>query len=187
MSTVTFITGNQHKADLLAKFLNHPVAHHKLDLDEIQSLDLKKIVEHKARQAYSIIQSPVLVEDISLSFSAFGRLPGPFIKWFEEEIGLEGICRLLDDHDRSAIATVTFAYFDGRLMKFFEGHAKGSITNSVRPGDNSFGWNSIFVPEGSTKAYVEMTDDEIRTKGLRNVTVYPEIKSFLESIDNSKA
>ena len=49
MTNITFITGNQNKADYLAKYLGHSVDHVKLDLDEIQSLDLKEIVEHKVR------------------------------------------------------------------------------------------------------------------------------------------
>jgi inosine triphosphate pyrophosphatase len=181
---VVFVTGNQHKADILAKFLGFPLEHQKVDIDEIQSLDLRKIVEYKVKHAYSIIQKPVLVEDIALSFEVFGKLPGPFIKWFEEEVGLEAICQMLDSYDnRSATASVTFAYFDGQQLEFFEGRVKGSITKDVRPGDNSFGWNSIFVPEGHDKAYVEMNDDEQAKYGLRPSTVFPEIKRFLMSID----
>lgn len=81
-SNITFITGNQFKADYLAKYLGFSVDHHKLDLDEIQSLDLHKIVEHKVKQAYDILESPVLVEDVSLEFKALGGLPGavyPFL------------------------------------------------------------------------------------------------------------
>jgi len=61
----------------------------KIDLDELQSLDLRVIVEHKVRQAYEKVGGPVLVEDVSLEFLALGRIPGPFIKFFEQEIGLE--------------------------------------------------------------------------------------------------
>jgi inosine/xanthosine triphosphate pyrophosphatase family protein len=38
MNEITFITGNQGKADFLAKHLGVEVGHQKLDLDEIQSL-----------------------------------------------------------------------------------------------------------------------------------------------------
>jgi inosine triphosphate pyrophosphatase len=184
---VTFVTGNQHKAELLAKFLGYPMEHQKVDLDEIQSLDLREIVEHKVRQAYAVVKGPVLVEDISLSFRGMGKLPGPFIKWFEQELGLEKICRMLDSYtDRSAIAAVTFAYYDGTHLKLFEGRAEGTITESVRPGDNSFGWNSIFVPAGSTKAYVEMTDEEQEKFGLRTTTVYPQIREFLRELGRIK-
>src|SRR6476469_6425452 len=97
--SLVFITGNQNKADFLAKWLGMPVKHHKLDLDELQSLDLHQIVEHKARQAYTIIKQPVLVEDASLTFTAMGRLPGTFIKWFIEEIGYDGLLKLANNLD----------------------------------------------------------------------------------------
>jgi len=44
--------------------------HEKIDLEEIQSLDLREIVEHKVRQAYDVVKKPVLVEDTSLRFTA---------------------------------------------------------------------------------------------------------------------
>ena len=81
MIDVTFITGNQNKADYFSKYLGFPVNHHKVDLDEIQSLDLREVVKHKLLQAYDEIKSPVIVEDVSLEFEALGRLPGTFIKF----------------------------------------------------------------------------------------------------------
>jgi predicted subunit of tRNA(5-methylaminomethyl-2-thiouridylate) methyltransferase len=75
MQSITFITGNQKKADYLAKYLGFPIEHIKLDLDEIQSLSLAEIVEHKAKQAYTKVGKPVIVEDVSLEFSVLGRLP----------------------------------------------------------------------------------------------------------------
>jgi len=82
MKKVVFITWNQNKADYLAKYLGFPIEHFKVDLDEIQSLDLREIVEHKVRQAYQKVWVPVIVEDVSLEFEALGRLPGTFIRFF---------------------------------------------------------------------------------------------------------
>ena len=75
MQSITFITGNQKKADYLAKYLGFAIEHEKIDLDELQSLDLREIVEHKVKQAYEKIGKPVLVEDASLEFLALGRHP----------------------------------------------------------------------------------------------------------------
>ena len=47
-----FITGNQSKADYLSRQLGIQLSYKKVDLDEIQSTDLHKIVEHKLKQAY---------------------------------------------------------------------------------------------------------------------------------------
>ncbi len=86
MHSITFITGNQKKADYMRKFLMMPIEHIKLDLDEIQSLDLREIVEHKVRQAYDKIQKPVLVDDVSFEFCSLGRIPGTFVKHFVAEL-----------------------------------------------------------------------------------------------------
>jgi inosine triphosphate pyrophosphatase len=68
MNSITFITGNPKKAEYLEQYLGFSVEHKKIELDEIQSLDLHVIVEHKIRQAFERVQSPVLVEDVSLVF-----------------------------------------------------------------------------------------------------------------------
>lgn len=183
---VTFITGNEHKARVLEKYLGYPVNHQKVELDEIQSLDLDQIIDHKVRQAFSILESPVLVEDVGLVIDEMGKLPGPFIKWFVDDMGLEKICRLVDGFsDRKARAQIAFGYFDGDLIKIFSGEVKGQISNEPR-GDDSFGWNPIFIPDGADKTYAEMDGDETLRFSLRTTTVFPEIKDFLNSLDNRK-
>src|SRR5436853_5299848 len=104
--TLTFITGNKNKVKWTQKYSPFPVEYKKLDLIEIQSLDGKKVVEHKIKEAYKIIKKPVLVEDTSLVFHSFKSLPGPFIKWFLQELGTNGLCDLITQKDRSATATV---------------------------------------------------------------------------------
>lgn len=162
MKQPVFITGNQDKADYLARHLGIAVDHQKVALDELQSLDLHEIVEHKARQAYDIVKQPVLVEDVSLEFSALRRLPGPFIKFFVEDSGLEACCRMLDGFaDRSATARCTFGYFDGETIQLLDGELTGQIAQSPR-GENGFGWDKIFIPQGYdiTRAEMNNQDDE---------------------------
>jgi non-canonical purine NTP pyrophosphatase (RdgB/HAM1 family) len=186
MAKVTFVTGNQNKADFLAKFLGHPVHHIKLDLDEIQSLDSVEIVRHKSKQAYDTVGSPVLVEDVSVVINALGRLPGPFIKWFEQELGLDGIIRLLKNtQDRTATVAVTYAYFDGASLKLFRDKVLGSIAEKPEYGGYDFGWNPIFIPHGSTKTFAQMNEEEIERYSLRTRKVYPELKKFLISLDKN--
>lgn len=180
MKEVVFITGNQGKADFLAKWLGHPVEHIKLDLDEIQSLDVHVISEHKARQAYAKLKRPVLVEDAYLRISALGDLPGSFIKFFIEELGLEKMCRMLDSFDdKSARAGVCFAYFDGTgEVRFFEGEKLGTITNHPR-GEGGFGFDPIFVPDGQPLTFAEMGDEELSKHAIRSTLIFPALKAFL--------
>lgn len=167
MDDLVFITGNQHKADYLAKWLDMPIRHHKLDLDELQSLDLRTVVEHKVRQAYDKLKQPVLVEDVALTFTDMGRLPGTLIKWFLEELGTEGLCNMANGlKDRRAVASICYALYDGEQLHFFENHISGVIAPAPR-GDLGFGWNPVFQPDGSDKTYGEMTDDELRPFSVR--------------------
>lgn len=138
------------------------VPHKKIDVDELQSLDLREIVEHKARTAYAIAKQPVLVEDTRLVFHALGRLPGTYVKWFLQELDVDGLCKLLDSFDdRSATAGAAIAYFDGKDVHIFESSLKGRIAN--RPvGDSAFGWNPIFIPGGADKTLGQMSDTEFR-------------------------
>ena len=185
MTNVTFITGNPAKAEFLAKYLDHPIKHHSLDLEEIQSLSLQEVAEHKAKQAYQSVKSSVLIEDAGLTIHAMGSLPGPFIKWFHQELGLDGICRLVDGlKSRAATMTVCFAYLDGQDIKFFNGALDGQIADLPK-GSNGFGFDPIFIPTGRDKTLAQMTDAEMSKYSLRTTTVYPQIKKFLASLDKA--
>jgi non-canonical purine NTP pyrophosphatase (RdgB/HAM1 family) len=177
MADVTFITGNQNKADYLAKFLGLPVRHQKVDLDELQSLDLREIVDHKVRQAYEVVQSPVLVEDVALEFSAFGRFPGTFIKFLVDEIPFETICRMLDGLSRDAVARCVFGYYDGNEVQFFEGSLKGRISENPA-GENGFGWDKIFIPEGYDITRAEMNESD-NEKTYTTIKPFEELRRFL--------
>ncbi|MDO8518200.1 MAG: non-canonical purine NTP pyrophosphatase [bacterium] len=179
MEDVVFITGNQNKADYLTKYLGHPVEHIKLELDEIQSLDPKKIVEHKVRQAYDKIKKPVLVEDGSLEFVALGRLPGTFIKFFVEEMSMEAMCSILEGKTRRAIARSTFGYFDGNELRFFEGKLGGEIALAPA-GENGWDWDKIFIPEGYTTARAQFNDEDYQKTSMQ-LRPFAQLKNFLES------
>ena len=59
-----------------------------------------------------------MVEDTCLCFVALKGLPGPYIKWFLEKLGHDGLNRMLDGFDdRSAWAQCTFAYTPGGCVK----------------------------------------------------------------------
>ena len=177
MQDITFITGNQKKADYLAKYLGYPVKHEKLDLEEIQSLDLKEIVTHKVKQAYQKINGPVIVEDVALEFVALGGLPGPFIRFFVEKVPFETICSLLDGKSRKATARCVFGYFDGKNVKLFEGKLDGEIATTPA-GENGFGWDKIFIPEGYISTRATLNEEDYRKTYIK-IKPFEELKRFL--------
>lgn len=177
MQTITFITGNQKKAEYLEKYLWFPIEHKKIDLEEIQSLDLRKIIKHKAIQAYNTLGSAILVEDVSLEFSALGKLPGTFIRFFVEELSMEQICRLLDRKDRSAIARCMFGYYDGKLLEFFEWELKWTISE-MPAGNGGFGFDQIFIPEWYNVTRAELSEEDDRKTYLQ-IKPFEKLREFL--------
>lgn len=179
MDKLVFITGNQNKADYLARFLGGKVAHHKLDLEELQSLDAQKVVEHKVRQAYAALKRPVLVEDVALTIPVMGRLPGTLVKWFVEELGPEGICKMLDGFDdRTAVASLRYALYDGKDMHVFLGETRGHIADKPK-GTRGFGYDPAFIVEGYTKTRGEMTQEEYDLTSARFKALH-KLKDFLD-------
>lgn len=175
---VTFITGNANKAKYFSQIIGEPIRHQAVEVHEIQSLDLREVVAQKAKDAYAVIQSPVLVEDTSLVMNSLGRMPGTFIKWFLDELGLEKVCRLADiSDDRSAHASAAFAYYDGKRLEFFVGGMDGTIPEHPR-GDEGFGWNPIFIPETGDKTMGEMTEQEFE-RVYTQIKAFDKVKAFL--------
>lgn len=179
-----FVTGNMYKVKMLEGFLGPVFEHHALDLPEIQSLDKEKVLEIKARDAYEIIKKPVLVDDISVNIHAMGGLPGTFIKFFIEALGLEGICKMVNAfEDRTATATTIFGFYDGKQFRAFKGEVEGAISAQplgTQPGLASMGWNSIFIPKGQTKTLAEMGEGVFEAFTPRAIAV-EKLKKFLET------
>ena len=174
----TFITGNENKVKYLRAWLGLELPHKKLDLDEIQSLDLEEVVTRKARQAYDQIASPVLVEDVGVTFAALGRLPGPFIKWFEDP-GIPTLCRMLDGfNDRRAEGRTIYALYDGDNMHLFEGVMRGSIAKEPR-GAGGFGFDPIFINEGQTLTRAEMDEAAYAATSYR-VPALAKLRDYLQ-------
>lgn len=167
---VVFVTGNRAKAEQLGLHLAHKVDHRDFDLPEIQSLSLEEVAVDKARRASALLQAEgtdaiVLVEDTSLVFHGFGELPGPFIKWFLNDIGNEGLCDLVST-DRRATAEVMFVLCYKDCVRTY--HAKMEGTVALQPvGDKGFGWDPIFVPDGHTLTWGQMDADTQKATSMR--------------------
>jgi len=167
MEKITFVTGSADKARELENYLGIVVNQQKLDLPEIQSLDLKTVAVAKAQKAYDLLGAPVLVEDTALTFSALGKLPGPFIKYFLESLQNEGLVKLLNNFEnREAIAVTCFALADKNGVQTFVGETLGTIVDKPK-GEEGFGWDAIFIPDGYTQTWAEMTLEEKQKTSMR--------------------
>ena len=158
LSNFKFVTGNPNKVREASEILDIALESVQVDgLFEIQTPDIDSVVRHKAEQAYAILQSPVMVEDSGLVFDVWNGLPGALVKWFEETVGCEGMLKMVAGFtDREATAICCFAVYDGKDMKIARGEVNGTLAENIR-GENGFGWDVIFIPEGHEHTYGEMS------------------------------
>jgi non-canonical purine NTP pyrophosphatase (RdgB/HAM1 family) len=171
-----FVTGNHQKLKEFEEILEVKLDYLDLDLEEIQSIEVKEVAEHKARQAYEILKEPVIVEDTGLYFEELKGLPGALVKFFVKKLTLDQICFLVKEN-RSAKAVTCIAYFDGKELKTFIGETEGKIALKPR-GNNGFGWDAIFIPEGYDRTFAELTDEEKISKFMRKEAI-KKLKGFL--------
>lgn len=154
------VTGNENKWLEAERILGISLGRVALELEEIQAPTSRAVALEKARAAFRILGRPVVVEDAGLELAAFGGFPGPFVKYWEELGGLGSICRALDGAPtRAATAVCVLGVCGPDGAEVVEGRLDGTIARSPR-GENGFGWDAIFVPEGETRTFAEMTREE---------------------------
>lgn len=159
---MTFVTGNAKKLEEVRAILGAsiPFQSLKLDLPELQG-EPEEISKEKARIAAKEVNGPVLVEDTCLCFNALKGLPGPYIKWFLQKIGHQGLNNLIMAYeDKSAYAMCIFSLALGPNVEpiTFVGKTLGKIVPARGPND--FGWDPIFQPDGYEQTYAEMPKEE---------------------------
>lgn len=189
MTTITFVTGNANKLKEVVAILSdsetgsstvgkYTVTNQSVDLEEVQGT-IDEVTIHKARAAAEKINGPVLVEDTCLAFNAYNDLPGPYIKWFVQAVGLEGLNNMLykfDDKGAKAICTFGFCEGPGHEVKLFQGITHGQIVPARGP--TNFGWDAVFQPNGYTETYAEM-DKLVKNSILHRFKALQALKKFL--------
>jgi non-canonical purine NTP pyrophosphatase (RdgB/HAM1 family) len=179
VSKPTFITGNPNKAAKFSEYIGIDIPHRAVDLDEIQTTDQHELVEHKARQAFNLLQQPVLVEDVFFTYDALGDLPGPFVKFFVTG-GLEKMCRMLDGFEnRRARATCVYGYFDGARLEFFSSYLDGTVPMNPR-GSDGYGFDPVFEPDGFEGKTAAQLSPEDYGRFSRQVKPYDDVGRFLK-------
>ena len=125
----------------------------------------------KAQAAANATRLPAFADDSGLAVDALGGAPGIHsARWAGEskDFGraMQMIESMLADHgaDRPALRRAQFvsalcvAWPDGHLEEF-EGTVEGTLVWPPR-GDAGFGYDPMFLPEGHTRTFGEMTGDE---------------------------
>ncbi len=155
MQELIYVTSNDHKAREIAETLGIKIRRENIALDEIQEMDLEKVIRHKAMEAYAALKRPVIVEDVGFYIDAWNGFPGPLIKWFHATVGYDRLTKMLPKRDRGAEFVVAYGFSDGKTFRAFLGRVKGTIAASPR-GEGGWGFDTIFIPPGYRKTFAEL-------------------------------
>ncbi len=130
------------------------------ELPEIQSLDYLEIVHAKADEAWRQVGRPLIVEEAGLDLAALNGFPGPLVKWMLKAVGAEGLSRTAAAlGDLRATSRCFLLYKDGDEELIAEGRTEGTLIPHGR-GTHGFGWDPVFLPDGSAHTFAELAAHE---------------------------
>ena len=167
---LVFATNNKHKLDEIRAILGDKIE--LLSLNDINCHDdipetsdtLQGNALIKARYIYDKFGVNCFADDTGLEVDSLGGEPGVYSARYagEECDPKANMNKLLDNltekTDRNAqFRTVIALIIDGE-EKLFEGNVKGIISNE-KMGDAGFGYDPIFIPEGFSESFAQMSSE----------------------------
>lgn len=165
-----FVTGNEDKVKDVEAVLGFPIKSVRLDLPEIQSLDIEEIVKAKVQSAFELVKKPVFVDDSGFYITAWNGFPGPFIKYVLSSGGNDLLLRMMaSEKNRDVMVNSIIGFHDGKQVHTFLGEAKGILVQEAR--GESWGWEPIFQPENSKLTYAEMSREEKNRISMRRIAL----------------
>lgn len=166
-----FATNNQNKVNELNSILNGLIevkslkeAGIEIEIPEPHNT-LEENAKEKSTTIFNITNKNCFSEDTGLEIDALNGEPGvKSARYAEDESAYKNnIEKVLNKMDGFQIRSAQFKTIISLILEEkeyqFEGICKGQITTS-EIGTNGFGYDSIFIPEGSDKTFAEMPLDE---------------------------
>ncbi len=169
MRTLTYVSSNASKFDEMRAELNGVQLHFaQMRIPETLEIDPVLVLTEKGVAAFGKCHGRFIMDHSALYLGQYAfKLPGCIIDPMMQVMGLEGLCRSVGV-DRSCRSRSVLLYCDGHKFEFFDATTEGTIAESPR-GTTGFGWDPIFVPEGSSLTYAEMGPSEKRSRSSRTV------------------
>lgn len=173
---IVIVSGNKGKIEEFGKIIGEQLVNIDIDLPEIQSTTVMEVGIEKLKEARKHIEGPCIIDDTGLHIDKLNGFPGALIKFFHKDLKNDGIIKLCKGSNARAVSVI--GYFDGEKEYFFEGITEGIISDE--PKGEGFGWDPIFVPNGSNMTYAEMLPSVKNNVCQRNKAI-EKLKIHLES------
>jgi XTP/dITP diphosphohydrolase len=102
----------------------------------------------------------VVVEDSGLSIKAWNGFPGALVKWLEKSAGLEAMAGMLDRFPRPFRRPPPARWRTSTESASFRHAARCRARSRTPPAARGFGWDALFIPDGSDRTFAEMSGEE---------------------------
>jgi len=193
MITLCFATNNKHKLDEVQQVVGEKI--HIISLEEINCLEelpetrdtLAGNSLQKAEHVFKHYHVPCFADDTGLEVTALNGAPGVYSARYagsqkNSEDNITLLLKNLEDFtDRTAQfkTIITLLGLEAKPITF-EGIIRGTIINERR-GSAGFGYDPVFVPEGHTKTFAEMSSAEKNHLSHRAIAV-KKLADYLQRI-----
>jgi XTP/dITP diphosphohydrolase len=192
MKELIFVSHNAHKLEEVKAIVGNNFEVKNLSdinvFDEIPEtgLSFKENAQQKAEYIYKKLNCNCFADDSGLSVDALDGEPGIYsARYAGEPCNMQNnIAKLLNNlkekSDRKAqFTTVIAVVLDGEYH-FFEGVIRGKIIDTPR-GDNGFGYDPIFVPDGYDQTFAELPT-EIKNNISHRAIAMQKFQEFISNL-----
>ena len=189
MAFIVAATGNQHKLQEYRQLLGDQKIGIKSLLDysdypapEENGASFKENASIKALAACRYCDVPAFADDSGLEVAALDGRPGIHSSRYAPT-DAERIAKLLDEMKgvtdrRARFVCVIAIAANGEVIETFEGEVSGKILDAPR-GENGFGYDPIFQPDGFDKSFAELSSEE-KNRISHRARAYAKAKEFVE-------
>ncbi len=170
-TNLIFATNNQHKVDEIRTVIGNEfniitLQEAGIDIDIPEPHDtLEKNASEKSSVIHQITKQNCFSEDTGLEVTALNGEPGVMSaryagenKDFQNNID-KLLAKLLGKDNRDAHFRTVISLILNNKEYLFEGICEGKIITDQK-GNKGFGYDPVFIPEGSDKTFAEMTMEE---------------------------
>jgi len=139
----------------------------------------------KAVESFKLTGLPVVADDSGLSIECLGGAPGVFSARYSGENANDesNINKVLGEISvfappYKAKYVCVIAFYDGNKLLTTSGECHGEIITERR-GDNGFGYDPVFIPDGFSKTMAEL-DPEVKNKLSHRFKALEKMKELLQ-------
>jgi XTP/dITP diphosphohydrolase len=171
MHTLIFATNNRNKVAEIQSLVGPnftiiPLKEAGIDIDIPEPHDqLEANALEKAMTIFNMTQQNCFSEDTGLEILALDGAPGvKSARYAGENCNPQAnidlvLSKMTGVENRTAQFRTVICLIWENQTYYFEGICKGQILNNMQ-GENGFGYDPIFVPDGASKSFANMTMDE---------------------------